>query len=498
MSAYPFPMADAPALLRDPHPAVRRAASAALSKLLTEGDDEVRAIALWGLATTDACEVLPMVVPLLVADSPRLRHFASICLRSLHPLAGLPALPGPQAEASTGAFMGEWLLPRAHFASALRWALLRARKDPWALIEALAELPGERAVIAEVIGQTLGAAPAQRFEARHRERTSARAPVQLLLALTYRCSRSCPYCYATESMADQAADMDLADARASLDFAVAQGAVQVSFTGGEPTHHPHFPQLVEEVSRRGLRLYLNTSGLFGPQILKALKRPHLMNVGFHVSAPRDHRSGELERIRANAAALIGAGIEVFIRHTLTLESTPEESAWIVAFCESAGIRHLNLGLAFPGRDSENRFLPMHRQHAFKPVLLGLLERAGRAGLRVRMSKPVPLCLLSRVEYAKIQRSHEWLSVCSVHARGGVHNLVVNPDRSTYTCVGLPLPGPALEGSYTPQRETARRSIDDALIAVRSACGACAAGALGVCQAACLGHAFAPSDPRGVA
>ena len=331
------------------------------------------------------------------------------------------------------------------------------------------------------------------------EQAARRTPVQLIVALTYRCGRSCPYCYAFESAREIGGDIDLARAERALDWALAQGAEVVSYTGGEPTCHPRFPALVEAARRRGLALYLNTNGLFGPAALEALSAEHIRNVGFHVSARRLHRPGELDRIAANLSALKARGVEVFARYTLYEAGGDGDLAWLMDFCRGLGVDRLNLALGFPGRGATNRFVPADQLAAARPVFFDALARAARAGIRVRLSKPAPLCLFTPAEFARFARHHELMSACSVHARGGVHNLVVNPDLSTYPCVGLPRRGPALDAApdYAPQAAHCRAVIDRAQAAVQSACAGCAMRAEGYCQGACLGHCHAPAPARAV-
>jgi pyruvate-formate lyase-activating enzyme len=486
--SLPLPAGDCVALLREGNVHLRVAFGRMLASHLATANSHDLSAALWELSGTDASEALPSVMPHLASQNPRVANFALTAVRSLHPLAGLRARPGASGGPPvSGAFMNEWLAPRDHFTTGLRVALART-EDRYRLAPALAELDGERQLVEDVLCEEGHDELRAKYVTLHDARQKRRAPVQIIVALTYRCNRKCPYCYAYESQAEYDADIDLESAVASLDWAKRQGAELVSFTGGEPTCHPSFPDLVREVETRGLRLYLNTNGLFGSAVRRALGSTCIQNVGFHVSERRLHRKGELDVILENASSLKAAGVDVFFRHTLW-RSGFDDVDWLLATSCRLGIRHVNLALGFPGRSATNRYLPAERFEEVKPLFFRTLELAASRGVRVRTSKPVPLCLFTRAEFARFQRHHEMASICSVHERGGVHNLVVNPDLSTYTCVGLPFPGPRLTVTerYADHEETCGKQIRRALSVVQRGCHGCSLHAVGVCQASCLGH-----------
>lgn len=398
--------------------------------------------------------------------------------------------------------MRDWLEPRQFFVLGVERALATPGLDLDRFASALSKLGGESSLVVRLLDVSGRAGLAARYRALREAEERRRAPVQLIVALTYRCNRKCPYCYAYESQDEYAADIDLGSAREVLDWAVRERAELISFTGGEPTCHPHFAELVSEVGRRGMQLYLNTNGLFGEGERRALSASFVKNVGLHVSERRVHRPGELSRIFANARALREAGVEVFLRHTLW-RTSHDDVDWIVASAAEHGIEHLNLALGFPGRSATNRYLPADRFIEVKPLLFRALDLAARRGVRVRSSKPLPLCLFTRAEYARFQRHHEMASVCTVHQRGGVHNLVVNPDLGTYPCVGLPFKGPKLTATsgYGAQRAATLPRLKRALAVVQTGCEGCALLPLGVCQASCLGHCgeagAADRDAQGV-
>ncbi len=86
----------------------------------------------------------------------------------------------------------------------------------------------------------------------------------LLIEITQRCNLSCPTCFADSS--PQRNDyLPLARVEALLDGLIEKGkggADLVQLSGGEPTIHPEFFEIVDAVLRRGIdRVYINTNGI---------------------------------------------------------------------------------------------------------------------------------------------------------------------------------------------------------------------------------------------
>ena len=77
-----------------------------------------------------------------------------------------------------------------------------------------------------------------------------------LLKLTYRCNNNCAFCHAAPHRGDEAAPGSL---ERKIRLAAALGADMVVLSGGEPTVHPRWLELVERVAEAGLRVGLVTN-----------------------------------------------------------------------------------------------------------------------------------------------------------------------------------------------------------------------------------------------
>jgi MoaA/NifB/PqqE/SkfB family radical SAM enzyme len=480
MSAHVLRLADAARLLGDADHRVRTAAGQLFRRGAAATSPSQLCAALWSVTTSDDPELVAPLVRLLDHPDANVRRLAIIGLRGLHPLLGLPSrcVRTASNEPGTG-MMQDWLVPRESFERSLGDFVQRGDFQPDLLAASLAEFAGERERVARVLAHT----PAETLL----RASTPSSPRQLIVALGYYCSRQCPYCYARSDPHVHRGPMRWHAALRALDWARDEGATLVSFTGGEPTEHPLFPELVDQVERRGLRLYVTTHGLAEGAAFMALTRRAVVNVGLHLANRDRYRPAELDRLRRNADLVQRAGVEVFVRYTLW-RGDDDDPAWPVSFAGQIGARHLHIAAAFPDLRARNHHLDAEQLRLRKPSLLRLFALAGEHGIRVRMAKPLPLCLFARTEYAGIQRQHELASTCTVHERGGIHNMVVNPDLRTYPCVGLPHVGPVLgTGDRETHQAHCQRHIDRALATLQSACADCALVELGVCQRACLAH-----------
>lgn len=84
-------------------------------------------------------------------------------------------------------------------------------------------------------------------------------PFSVVLALTYRCQCRCVHC----SIGDYQAGNELSGERLAslIDDIATEGAVKITFFGGEPLVHPDVEALVRRATARGVRSSLDTNGL---------------------------------------------------------------------------------------------------------------------------------------------------------------------------------------------------------------------------------------------
>jgi radical SAM protein with 4Fe4S-binding SPASM domain len=105
-----------------------------------------------------------------------------------------------------------------------------------------------------------------------REPFHLNTPPLVWLELTRRCNLTCPHCY-IEGGAPRENEMPAAEFYRLLDDFADMGVWGVAFTGGEPTLHPEFGNLVRHARKRQLLVGIATNGMFlTPALLDSLPR----------------------------------------------------------------------------------------------------------------------------------------------------------------------------------------------------------------------------------
>src|SRR5688572_23659944 len=85
---------------------------------------------------------------------------------------------------------------------------------------------------------------------------AARAPLHVLLELTYRCNVRCVHCY----LAGREDEMTLAEWTTVLDALAAEGCLILTLSGGEVLLRRDFFEIAEAARQRGFGLRIFTNG----------------------------------------------------------------------------------------------------------------------------------------------------------------------------------------------------------------------------------------------
>jgi MoaA/NifB/PqqE/SkfB family radical SAM enzyme len=158
----------------------------------------------------------------------------------------------------------------------------------------------------------------------------------LWLEITRRCNLACAHCYANSGPELPLAErMRLADWCRVMREARALGCRRVQFIGGEPTLHPHLPELVEHARQIGfsrLEVFTNAT-LLRDDLVRVFKRRHvLVHFSFYSFDPLVHdrvtgQKGSFDRTVEGIRQLVrrrvrlAAGLIVFPEHAAHVRKT---------------------------------------------------------------------------------------------------------------------------------------------------------------------------------
>ncbi len=159
-------------------------------------------------------------------------------------------------------------------------------------------------------------------------------PLALLAELTHRCPLGCPYCSNPLALDRVRDELDTMTWLRVIDEAVALGALQIHFSGGEPLVRRDLATLVDHASKAGLYTNLITSAvLLDEARLDSLKKAGLehVQISFQDTEPASADriagyAGGLEKKLAAARMVRNAGLALTINavmHRQNLARLPE-------------------------------------------------------------------------------------------------------------------------------------------------------------------------------
>ncbi len=221
----------------------------------------------------------------------------------------------------------------------------------------------------------------------------------------YRCNQACTFC-STRRPSDDPRFIAATAVEARIDAALASGAEELWFTGGEPTMRDDLPRLVAHARERGAKaigLETNATLLDGPRVARLVEagltvvRVHLSGWGEALDAVTRDPGGFAAALRG-LDAVVAAGLPVEISTAVTRSTAPMLEALPAQLVEHLGgktPRALYLSVPVSAPDA-SELLPY--EVAAKVVVR--VEAAARmAGLPVKLDPGTapPPCVFSAAE-----------------------------------------------------------------------------------------------------
>jgi MoaA/NifB/PqqE/SkfB family radical SAM enzyme len=169
------------------------------------------------------------------------------------------------------------------------------------------------------------------------------------LYITATCNRRCSYCFLDEAFLDSRETMPLPRVVEILDWSVRAGVREITLLGGEPALHPRLPEILAEITVRGLEARLVTNG--SARFRALLREPRVRDALSRVAVSLDTIDADLQdRLRGRGAhrdatativALRDAGVPFDVNVTGVAEALPGLSA-LIDYAETAGCRRVNI------------------------------------------------------------------------------------------------------------------------------------------------------------
>lgn len=203
----------------------------------------------------------------------------------------------------------------------------------------------------------------------------------LNLLITNKCNLRCVHCYSSsgkpminELSGDQWIRV--------LEEGKKLGAFQVNISGGEPTLHPDFLQIVEYLaSVATFKTNLNTNGFLLPDGWEYSIAKAFDNVQVSIDNPDlikhdifRQKKGCFKKSLASIERLQEAGVQTSVGFVLTPESI-DNLEELICLCEKIGVKKVNVGLvANVGRAKSNKLVTIQQDGKPDLVFMGHVYR----------------------------------------------------------------------------------------------------------------------------
>ncbi len=316
-------------------------------------------------------------------------------------------------------------------------------------------------------------------------------PQQLLLALTYDCNLSCPYCYAKDKVSRP---MSPEVYKKVLEWMKKNNYRRISFTGGEPTLHPCFHQFLKEAKRNDFEIFFSSNGLFEETTRFLMNDIGVSSLGLHLTRKNLYSPIQLKRLLGNIGYFANTAIDLYLRINI---DTIDEDFLDFAFevCVNHGIKSINFALCFPNTRQNNSYIPLDDMELYKQHLISFFRRCSALNVTARLAKPIPFCMFSEDELRDILAQHELHRACAIFKNDFTNVNVVNPDGSVSGCIALPDTSRSLF-SFNDVQELSAHVRDNTHTLfqhkIKKECGECALYYTKKCRGACLAyHAIIP-------
>jgi MoaA/NifB/PqqE/SkfB family radical SAM enzyme len=112
------------------------------------------------------------------------------------------------------------------------------------------------------------------------------APLKVFFSITRQCHLDCPMCFA-KGRSYQQPTLPAVAIKALIETLGRMGVLEIRLTGGEPTIHPDFFDLVEWCADAGINVSINTHGVYSPRTLARLREGSVGDFHVSVDGPRE-------------------------------------------------------------------------------------------------------------------------------------------------------------------------------------------------------------------
>lgn len=256
-----------------------------------------------------------------------------------------------------------------------------------------------------------------------------RKNIARLITLTYRCNSDCNFCYAKGLNKQYKEVMDLEDFEKLLDWFEKQKIKNIIVTGGEPTFHPNFEEIIDIINRRKFRMAMVTNGLFPSTFLdKAIKKKESFTLSY--KRPEEYSQVNSELLDKNLRSILDKKLTIRLVYNLSHNNT--DPNYILDACKNYKINLVVLNVIFPNISKNNEYVSFAQ---LKQMGSSIVKNVGiliKDDIQVVIPRPLPFCIFTTAQRLWLEKNADLHGVCLVGSR----RYYINTDLSLLPCSAL--------------------------------------------------------------
>jgi sulfatase maturation enzyme AslB (radical SAM superfamily) len=247
------------------------------------------------------------------------------------------------------------------------------------------------------------------------------------IILTNACNANCSFCFAQDLTQQSIDNIGLDDFDRRLRFIKRSGLSQIRLTGGEPTLHPQFPEIIKRIIATDLILILFSNGFIRKEVLCDLIKmsPHRLAILLNTNAFSS--SYDLQCFQCEILSRLNERITLGYTIVQPVFDLEPYFRWIKDF----GLQpKLRLGMAQPILWGNNHYISPKQYKQVAKSILSNAEKSYREGIRLEFDCGFVRCMFT---------DQEWQLLDNLGTATGSHcepNLDINLDDKIYHCFSI--------------------------------------------------------------
>lgn len=252
-----------------------------------------------------------------------------------------------------------------------------------------------------------------------------------IIVLTYECNRDCFYCSVRGMKELSLGEIKTAKFSALLDWLGCQGIHIGGLSGGEPTLHPKFNELIKLASEKGFSFEIATNNLFSKNKKKAFEYGPIKSIAVHFDEPRFYSPKELSLFYHNIDFLSGLPASLGLAHNLFSEKTSHDH--IFEACQKYEIKKASMSIVTPGVLKQNYAVKIEEIDSLFPKIVSFVEQAENMGIEFELNNVLPRCAFSEEHLEYLEKKGLIKSKCLAHSEKFNPLVTIQPDLSANAC-----------------------------------------------------------------